>query len=296
MELKYFATFKTILETGSFQKAAEKLNYSKSTITFQMQQFEQELSVKLFEKIGRKMIVTQAGKELLPHIDTVIDTISIIEGYGKRTNELSGELSISMPESLLNYKIQRSLSLFREQAPNVCLSFQTQNCLAIREQILNGTIDFGVHYEVGGYDSNIYKENLAEFELALICCPGIKEQDKDFITLHQRKSLCLLTDDRNSIFFSMFSQYLLEQDIVIHNVVELNSIEAIKRSVASNLGVAILPRFTVEQELKVGTLNELDTKMKNKKVIAIFAHHNNKWISPAMSLFMQLVRENFNID
>ena len=55
MELKYLTTFKTILETGSFQKAAERLNYAQSTITLQMQLLEQELSVKLFEKIGRRM-------------------------------------------------------------------------------------------------------------------------------------------------------------------------------------------------------------------------------------------------
>ena len=63
MELKYLNTFKTILETGSFLNAARKLNYTQSTITFQIQQLEEELSVKLFEKIGRKMIITQAGKE-----------------------------------------------------------------------------------------------------------------------------------------------------------------------------------------------------------------------------------------
>ena len=61
MELKYLTTFKTILETGSFQKAAERLNYAQSTITLQMQLLEQELSVKLFEKIGRRMELTQAG-------------------------------------------------------------------------------------------------------------------------------------------------------------------------------------------------------------------------------------------
>ena len=58
MELKYLQTFKVILEEGSFSKAAEKLNYTQSTITFQIGQLEQELSTKLFEKIGRRMLPT----------------------------------------------------------------------------------------------------------------------------------------------------------------------------------------------------------------------------------------------
>ena len=64
-----------ILEIGSFQKAAEHLNYAQSTVTPQMHQLEQEFSIKLFEKIGRIMKLTQAGKGLIPYIDNVIEVV-----------------------------------------------------------------------------------------------------------------------------------------------------------------------------------------------------------------------------
>ena len=67
MELKYLNTFKVIVEEGGFTKAAERLNYTQSTITFQIGQLEQELSVKLFERIGRKMVLTKAGERLIPY-------------------------------------------------------------------------------------------------------------------------------------------------------------------------------------------------------------------------------------
>ena len=92
MELKYLTTFKTILETGSFQKAAERLNYAQSTITLQMQLLEQELSVKLFEKIGRRMELTQAGEGLLPYIDAVLEAVRQMENYGKCGHLLAGPL------------------------------------------------------------------------------------------------------------------------------------------------------------------------------------------------------------
>lgn len=66
---------KTILEIGSFQKAAEHLNYAQSTVTPQMHQLEQEFSIKLFEKIGRIIKLTQAGKGLIPYIDNVIEVV-----------------------------------------------------------------------------------------------------------------------------------------------------------------------------------------------------------------------------
>ena len=61
MDLKYLETFKTIIEEGSYARAADKLGYTQSTITFQVQQLEQELSIKLFEKIGRRMQLTKSG-------------------------------------------------------------------------------------------------------------------------------------------------------------------------------------------------------------------------------------------
>ena len=66
MELKYLNTVRMILETGSFQEAARRLHYTQSTVTFQVQQLEKELNVKLFEKLGRRMALTQAGRDVLP--------------------------------------------------------------------------------------------------------------------------------------------------------------------------------------------------------------------------------------
>mgnify|MGYP000849835725 CR=1 FL=1 len=292
MELRNIKSFIKVAEFENFSKAAEVLGYAQSTITLQIQQLEQELAVKLFEKIGRKMVVTRAGKELLPYIETVLDTVAAIGNYAKKTQGLTGELTVAMPESLLTYRMQKILRLFREQAPQVRLSLQMQNCFDIREAIVSGSSDFGVHYDVGGYNDNIFQEKLAEFELTLVCSPAVPMQDRDFISSHQRKKLCLLTDDCKSIFFVMFAQYLSAKDIVMDNIVELNSIEAIKRSVASNLGVAVLPRFTVAAELEAGVLQEMTTAMPVTKITAVFAHHKNKWVSPAMERFIALLRDN----
>lgn len=66
MDLKYLNTFRVIAEEGSFTRAAERLGYTQSTMTFQMGQLEQALSARLFEKVGRRMVLSQAGRQLLP--------------------------------------------------------------------------------------------------------------------------------------------------------------------------------------------------------------------------------------
>lgn len=289
MELKYLRTFKTIIDEGSFQNAAERLNFSQSTVTFQIQQLEQSLSVKLFERIGRKMAVTQAGKEILPHIDAILDEVASIERYGKDVRDLGGELTVSMPETLLTYKSQRALKRFREEVPRVRLSLQMHNCFVIRDQILSGVVDCGFHYDVGGYNNSIHREKIAEYEIALVCSPELRE--RDFITKHRRKDVSLITAERDNVYYIMCSRYLSERDIVLNGVLELGSVEAIKRSVASNIGIAALPRFTVEDELAKGELHEIETKMRDRRVSVLCAFHKNKWMSPAMERFILLMKD-----
>lgn len=291
MDLKYLNTFKTILETGSFQKAAERLNYAQSTITLQMQLLEQELSIKLFEKIGRKMELTEAGKGLLPYIDEVLDAVEQMKNYGKCGPGLAGTLHIAIPETLLSYQLPQVLKNFRKAAPNVKLSLHTPNCYEIREQILKGMADLGVHYDVGGYGTSLVVEKLNSYPLVLVGSTELRGEEKDFITKKQRKDICLLAMDKKSLYHKMFEEYLRMSDIALTGEMELISTEAIKRSVISNLGVSYLPRFTVEEELRQGVIQQLATSIPNQKISVVCTCHKNKWVTPAMELFISLLKE-----
>ena len=122
--------------------------------------------------------------------------------------------------------------------------------------------------------------------------PALAVEERDFVTRDQRKALSLISNDKNCISQEVFDRYLKERHIYVENVIELWSIEAIKRSVISNLGVAFLPCFAAEEELRDGRLIELPTALKGKNISAICAHHKNKWMSPAIKLFLDLVDEN----
>ena len=110
MKTQYLVTFKTILETGSFQKAADKLGYTQSTITFQIKQLEEELSLKLFEKIGRRMELTQAGKDIMPYVDMILQGTEQIRNYGKKLSEISGSLKLAIQDMLCGGRPFRKIS------------------------------------------------------------------------------------------------------------------------------------------------------------------------------------------
>ena len=117
MELKYLHTFRVIVEEGSFSKAAERLHYTQSTITFQIGQLEQELSTRLFEKIGRKMVLTKAGEHLIPYVDEVLSSVDKLRNFEEDLTECQGDLRVGVGETLLCYHLPPILKAFHRQAP-----------------------------------------------------------------------------------------------------------------------------------------------------------------------------------
>lgn len=296
MELKYLHTVKKILETGSYQDAAVLLNYAPSTISFQIKQLEQELHTQLFEKKNGRMILTQTGRELLPLMEQVLDSVDRLLCWQERQDALRGSLNIALPESLLTYALQPVLKVFKERAPEARLSLRVMNCFAIREQLLSSDIDLAVHYHVGPYSSAVHTLPLREYPLVLVGPPALSPEERDFFTPNQRKRLCHIQNDRDALYLKILERYLREKNITLEGQLEVWSIESIKRSVASGLGVAYLPRFTVEEELRAGQLAELAAEVPNGSMTAVCVYDKGKWVSPVMELFLELLIEHFSPD
>lgn len=293
MELKSLYTVKKILETGSYLNAAKALSYAQSTITFQIKQLEADLDVQIFEKRGNKMVLTQEGEQIIPLIDNVISAAEELMTFKKKGKDMQGTLKVALPETLVTYQLQPIFKKFKEMAPKVKLSIQVKNCFRVHEELLKGTIDIGVHYDVRKYPSNIEFHEFGTFPMALVASPDLDEAERDFITPQQIKSVCHIQNDPNAPYLKMFNRYLENREITLESDLELWSIESIKQSVMSNLGVALLPKFTIQKDLDRGNLIELATEMPGNELTAIYAFNRNKWRSPAMELFLQILDDHY---
>ena len=289
MDLKYLHTFRTIVEQGSFSKAAEKLNYTQSTITFQIGQLEQELSAILFEKIGRTMKLTKAGEHLIPYVDEVLLSLDKLQYFQADIAKCTGDLRVGVGETLLCYHMPDILKEFHRRAKGARLFLRSMNCYDIRDELINGTLDLGVFYEdVGGFGNSLSTYPFASYDLALVASPESKKSFPDFITENQTLPVSFIINEPNCIFREIFESYLNRKSILLGHTIELWSIPTIKNMVTSNVGISFLPRFAVQAELDSGHLAEIPTGLKDTKIHAVCGHHKNKWISPLMRLFMDL--------
>ncbi len=289
MEFKFLNTFRTIVDEGSFTKAAEKLNYTQSTITFQIGQLEQELSASLFEKIGRKMVLTKAGEHLIPYVNEVLQSVEKLRCFEEDLAECQGDLRVGIGETLLCYHFPAILKEFHRQAPKARLFLRSMNCYDIRDELFNGTLDLGVFYEdVGGFGTSLTTQTLGTCSVVLVASPETKEIYPDFITPDRVIPIPLIINEPNCVFRQIFEQYLREKSIILDHTIELWSIPTIKKLVKNDVGISFLPKFSVQEELDRGELVIIPTEIANAKISAVCGHHKNKWISPLMQLFLDL--------
>ena len=289
MDLKYLRTFRTVVTEGSFSKAAERLNYTQSTITFQMNALEEEAGAKLFEKIGRKMTLTKAGEQFLPYVDDVLAAVDRLSQFESDLSACRGELRVGVGETLLCYKLPPIVRTFTAQAPQARLFIRSMNCYEIRDALLDGSLDLGVFYEdIGGLGDQLTIHPMGSYPLALAASPDVAARYPDFITPQQRIPVPFLINEQRCIFRQIFERYLTARGITLDRTIELWSIPTIKNLVMSGMGVTYLPRFAIEEELRSGVLVQLPTALGDAPITAVCAHHKNKWQSPLMELFIRL--------
>jgi DNA-binding transcriptional LysR family regulator len=289
VDLKYLNTFRVIVEEGSFSKAAERLNYTQSTITFQIGQLEQELSSSLFEKIGRKMVLSKAGEHLIPYVDEVLSSVERLRCFEDDLAECQGDLRIGVGETLLCYHLPAILKEFHKQAPKARIFLRSMNCYDIRDELMSGALDLGVFYEdVGGFGSSLITHPLGTYPLALVASPELRNCYHDFITPDQQIPVPFIINEPNCVFRQIFEKYLREKSIMLNHTIELWSIPTIKSLVKNDVGISFLPTFAVQADLDKGILAEIPTELTGTTISAVCGHHKNKWISPLMQLFISL--------
>ena len=269
---------------------------TQSTVTFQIKQLEEELALKLFEKIGRRMELTQAGKDIMPYIDLILQGTEQIGNYGKSLSEISGSLKLAIPDSILIYNMQPFMQAFTHEAPNVQLIVNSIQSGEINQSIADGTADIGINCEKDSYPDSVIHKKLGKYKAVLVASPFANSNLLDFITPHQRKPISLICNEPDGYYQLDMDKYLSEKDILLNPPMKVQSIEAVKRCVMNNLGIAVVPTYSIGEELKNGSLMPVKTELDEKTYNSFYIYHKNKWISPQMELALDLLKKYLGSD
>ena len=125
MELRNLITFIHVAELGSFTKAAEQLDYSQSTVSFQIKQLEDELGCLLFERINHTITLTERGKELVSYAHQVRALTEEFKENLEEEKKCSGHIHLVTPDSLCDAMITRNYIDFHKRYPDISIKFTT---------------------------------------------------------------------------------------------------------------------------------------------------------------------------
>jgi DNA-binding transcriptional LysR family regulator len=238
--------------------------------------------------MGRKVRLTDIGKKLLHYTHEILETYGKIENIAIEEKDVRGELKIAAPESLTVYRLEPILREYRKKFPLVNISLNNATCSDNKRAILNGSADIAFVMMPHLQDSDLIVHSLLDEPIVLVGSPDCSLNILDNSYETQKISECLIANEKECSYRTMFEEYLRERGIVASQTMELWSIEAMKRCVMSGIGIAYLPLMTVNDEIKAGRLKIISCVGGFNQIFSQVAYHKNKWVSPALSMFIDI--------
>src|SRR5262249_14299225 len=138
MELRQLITFQAVASTLSFTRAAVLLNYAQSSVTAQIQALEEELGVPLFDRLGKRVVLTDAGQRLVRYADRMLNLADETRGVVSGGEVRGGTLTLSAIETLCTYRLPGILRQFRDQFPHVQLKFRPLSTIGLIRSVNEG--------------------------------------------------------------------------------------------------------------------------------------------------------------
>ncbi len=290
MELRQLVTFMAVAKERSFTKAAERLSYSQSNVTAHIAALEEELRTRLFERLGKHIELTAAGRRLASYADRLLGLVEEALQEVPEPDVPSGVLTIGACETLCAYRLPAILIEFRREFPAVRLVIHGDHCPQLPGRLLEGEIDVAFILDVSLHLPGFTVEELAREELTIVLRPDhplataepvpLSAFREESFMVYQQGHACRLALD------AAFGQPGMRAQTTL----EFNSDEAIKNCVLAGIGVGVVPRMTVQHELAEGLLVAVTVTDFYITLATQMVWHKDKWLSPALRAFADVAR------
>lgn len=291
MELRQLKTFRTIATLGSFNQAAEVLDYAQSTVSEQIRTLEADLGVRLFSRAGKQVALTEAGGIMLQYAQKMLNLEEEIRSEVTGCEAVRGALSIRIPETVSTYYVPPILKSFRQRFPGVTFNFTNCAYFSLPEELRSGIINLAFLITDTFRAADLETENLLDIPLTMVTYPHHPLTAKQDINIYDVKSEPLLMPTSDCSYVQMLERILTEEKVELSTVLRFNCIDAIKQSIMVGTGIAVLPQIAVKRELAEGRLVELPWLNKPLSASLLMIWQKNKWLPPILEAFMDMTRE-----
>lgn len=245
MDLKTLKTFQAIIQSGSFNRAAEELNYAQSTVTMQIQKLESDLGVQLLER-GRGVHLTEAGRLFYEQSQRIIKDMERLQGSlsDLRTGE-SGNVRIGASDPTASYRLPQLLHHFMNRFPKIEISVDIAATPVLCERLLRGELDM-LLCSAPEMGKELHFEPLFMEEFVLFMPENHPLAAEPEIIADRLRGHRLLVTASNCPYRKKLESILQEFAGPPLNTMEIGSMTALKFYVESGMGIALVPEVVLQ--------------------------------------------------
>lgn len=291
MNLNHLAIFQAVAASGSISAGALRLHISQSAVSKQLSAFEQTLGLTLFDRLPRGVRPTAAGTLLLGYANRLFAIEAEAEqALGDLQQLARGRITIGASRTIGAYLLPRVLAAFRQRHPAVGLFLEVAATHTIETMLVAGEIDIG--FAEGSVNSDLLDYAVfAQDELLLIAAPGHPVLARSPLPLAALVDYPLLMHETGSGTRAVTEEAFARHGITLQPAMTLASTEALKQTVATGVGLAILSAQAVAAEVDAGRLVVVpfaDAALRRPLYRVLL---RSAWPAPALQAFLDVLAE-----
>jgi DNA-binding transcriptional LysR family regulator len=291
MDVRDLQIFLSVAKHLNYTRAAEEVNLSQPSVSVRMRELERDLGSKLFEQLGKKVALTEAGQVLVPYATRLI---AVMGDARQAIEDLQGMerglLRIGASTTPGMYLIPQTVAYFKRRHPKIDVHLTVKDTRQIEDGVIRNDFDFGF---VGGHLAGDEVEVLPWMtdHLVLVVPSNHNLARKKSIKLADLRKERFILREAGSATRAAVALHLKKADLEVETVMEMENPESVKKAVQSGLGIAFISKFAVETELKARSLvainvNGLDINRELKIV-----YRKDKHLGRAAQTFIDMARK-----
>ncbi len=280
LTLRQLKVFDTVARHLSFSRAADELYLSQPAVSMQIKQLEENVSLPLFEQMGKQIYLTEAGNELYRYSRDILQRLTDLEVTLDELKGMErGKLNIAVVTTA-NYFAPHLLAKFCQRYQGVTVSLNVSNRESVLKQLDENAIDLAI---MGQPPENldITSQSFMENPLVVVAPPHHPLSKKKRIAIKRLAQEVFLVREPGSGTRNAMERFFKQHGVRINTGMETDTTEAIKQAVQAGMGLGIMSQHTAELELETGRLTVLDVQgfpilrywhvvnRKNKRLTAV---------------------------
>jgi DNA-binding transcriptional LysR family regulator len=286
--LRQLRVFEAVARHLSYTKASQELHLSQPAVSMQIRQLEDDLGLPLFEKLGKRTALTEAGRELYQYSRSINRSLQEMEEVMQSLKGVNrGRLHVAVA-STVNYFAPRLLAVFHQRYPGISPRLDVTNREALVRLLDNNSIDIAV-MGIPPTEVEVESEAFMDNPLVVIAPPSHPLVGKAQIPLTRIGNETFVMREPGSGTRQAMERFFNEQGLAIRHGMQMTRNEAVKQAVRSGLGLSVVSLHTIELELETGRLKVLDVEGFPLARKWYLVYRRGKRLSPAARAFRDFV-------